>query len=494
MPPHRHRHKKDLNYWLRKLIPSFRSSNRKRIHNSWQPDSGTRFLTLEEVKAAQAESKEREFHLGTSEARSIFDDAKELQRPKIPVQRRKKKKTATYRLRKLFSGIRFRLWNKKRRSSAPSEYKYLTFEDVKGSKSVEDELGSLLPDQDGFKMKHTELLQRSQPSGKHRHKKRRKGFWRRFGFGKKKENSGLINPLGDFGEPDKGRIQVKNYVRTVVNSTAVFMIAYQVSWLFYQMAVMLAASFNKIDSVLYYYEVMFPIGNNSPKWNQSNIIFITLSGPLISLILWIVYRYVLLKRLHPGSQFRLFLVWLNLNSMMLFFGAFVGGAITRQGFGYVVEWLYMNIAFRILFSMVFLTMIMWLNWNIVKLLPETSGPDSWKQNRFAYIMSRLVVPWFIGSGIMIMLKITNVLPQHENIFNYDSINLATLLFAIVPPLFNSKAHPHRIQGRKTYPKVHRSTVFIWVIVALVFIFMIRFGLSRGLYFQMKISMDIGIYH
>jgi hypothetical protein len=179
---------------------------------------------------------------------------------------------------------------------------------------------------------------------------------------------------------------------------------------------------------------------------------------------------------------------------MLFFGAFVGGAITRQGFGYVVEWLYINIAFRILLSLIFLSLIGWLTWSVVRFLPEYSGLDSWKHNRFAFILSRLIVPWVIGGGIMILLKITPAIPQHENIFNYDAFNIATLLFAVVPPLFNSKVRPHLIQGRKTYPRVHRSTVAGWVILAIVFVGIIRIVLIKGLYFQLILGLNLGFYH
>jgi len=261
----------------------------------------------------------------------------------------------------------------------------------------------------------------------------------------------------------------------------------------YQLAVMVVASFSNIDSVLYYYEVMFPVGDSSPKWNQVNIIFITLSGPMISLIMWLIYKFLVFRRYHLKHQMRMLVVWLYLHSMMLFFGAFVGGAITRQGFGYVVDWLYMNIAVRILFSLLFLTVIIWISWKIAQFLPESSGEDSWKNNRIGYILSRLTIPWLLGGSIMILLKLTKVVPQHENIFNYDAFNIATLLFAVVPPLFNTMTRPHLIQNRKTYPRVHRATVAIWLLVAIVLISLIRFGLNTGLHFQMHFSINMNWY-
>ena len=463
------------------------------MRESWEPDPNAKFLTLEEVKAAQAEANQREKAPGQIEPASIFEEAKRPQLPQVLAHRRKRK-TIGYRLNKFFASIGFKLWEKRRTKASPIEYHYLTFEEIKKAKAAQEKFDPVNPPPEFDTLISPGLQQDSRPLHKHKHKRRKRRFWRIFSFRKTKGEPGVNIPLGEFTEKKEENAPLKVYLRSTINSTAIFLIAYQLSWLFYQLAVMIVASFSKIDSVLYYYEVMFPIGNNSPKWNQTNIIFITLSGPLISFIMWSFYRFVFLRNFHMGAQVRLFLVWLYLDSMMLFFGSFVGGAITRQGFGYVVDWLYMNIAFRTLFSLIFLSLIVWFSWNVVRFLPENSGLDSWKHNRFAFVLSRLVVPWFIGGGIMVLLKLTSVLPQHENIFNYDAFTLATLLFAVVPPMFNTKVRPYLIHGRKTYARVHRATVAAWVVVAIAFVLLIRIGLSNGLHFQLIFDLNIGMYH
>ncbi|MBK7172001.1 MAG: hypothetical protein IPH84_01930 [Bacteroidales bacterium] len=326
---------------------------------------------------------------------------------------------------------------------------------------------------------------RSKPSSFHR--------FTRF-FRRKKENPVILPGVADLIDTEKPKLNFGAHIRPVIISTAAFMIAYQLVWLVYQFAVMVVASFNEIDSVLYYYEVMFPIGNTSPKWTQSSIIFITLAGPLFSLIMWAVYRHVILRRFKIGATWRLFFVWLTLGSMMMFFGAFVAGAITRQGFGFVVNWLYMSIAFRIFFSMIFLSFIIWLSWNIVRFLPESSGSDSWKNNRFQFVFSRLILPWLIGGSIMVMLKVTYVVPQHDNIFDYDLIILGSYLFAVVPPLFNSKTKPHHQQNRKTYPRFHRTSAVKWSLIAILFVLIVRFGILDGIHFLLRIGLDMGWYH
>ncbi len=317
--------------------------------------------------------------------------------------------------------------------------------------------------------------------------------WGIFGFwGRKKEIKPVFTPVYDeLINPDIIKVSWQDYIRPVLNSTAWFMIAYQVSWLFYQFAVMLAASFYRIDSVLFYYELMFPIGSNSQKWTPGNIIQISLAGPFFCLTVWAFLKLTLHSKIHLGAQLRTFLVWMYLNTMMLFFGAFVGGAITLEGFGYVIDWLFMSTAIRLILSVVFLCIIVWLSWKVVLFLPESSRTDSWKNNRPRFIFSRLIIPWFLGAGIMTLLKIPNAITQHENIFDYDTINLATLLFAVVPPLFNSETRPRLMRKSRLKPGMKKAIPFIVAAAAILVVLLFRFVLSYGLYFNLV--MDLNIY-
>jgi len=490
MPRHRRHHRRNARYYLKKIFPFLFRLKKYRGTPIEAASPETKFLTMKEIKAAQAEALGTVMPVHDPGAPTIIGSNQMQQRPPIPLHR-KRYRGFGGKLNKLFHLLTFRTFRKKHSSS--KEIKYLSREEVKQAKENLGPFRSRSSDEREDQVQAIHLnQQKSGKKPKHRRKHRRSIFRRLFRRKPKEEPTPVIIP-GEIPEEEKPKTSVWIYLRPILNSTAMFMIAYQLCWFLYQLTVMILASFSHIDSVLYYYEVMFPVGNYSPKWTQSNIIFITLSGPLVSLIMWAIYRYVMLRRFHPGQQMRIFLVWLCLNSMMLFFGAFVGGAITRQGFGYVVDWLYMNVAIRILFSLIFLMIIIWLSWKIARFLPESSGADSWKTNRYGFILSRLVIPWFIGSGIMVLLKLTDVIPQHENIFNYDALTLATLLFAVVPPLFNNKDRPHLIQNRKTYPRVHRTTVAFWIMIAVMLVTLVRIGLSTGLHFELSISFNLGWY-
>lgn len=326
-------------------------------------------------------------------------------------------------------------------------------------------------------------------------KRKPKRWWHLFGHSKNKGQvsleQALLMPLRA-DKVAKPKIMYREYIRPAINSTALFVLAYLIVWLTYQLAVMVQASLSHIDSVLYYYEVMFPIGNYSRLWSSFNIILITIAGPLLSVFMGILYYYVFLGRRNPGPQMRLFLVWLYLLSMAFFFGAFVAGMITHQGFGYVADWLYMNIVFRIGVSLIFLLILGFMGWNAVKLLPEVSGPDSFKRSRTAFVLSRLSVPWLIGSALMFLLRRTSFVPQHPNILAYDLIIIGSMAFPVIAAIFNKRERP------RFFKNSHRSTstgsIMASVIAAIVLAFLVRVGLSDGLYFQFRISLDVGKYH
>jgi len=191
----------------------------------------------------------------------------------------------------------------------------------------------------------------------------------------------------------------------------------------------------------------------------------------------------------------MFLVWMYLISMMLFFGAFVGGAITLEGFGYVIDWLFMSVALRLIFSLIFISMIIALSWKVVSFLPETSRTSSWKNNRHFFVLSRLVIPWVLGSGIMTLLKLTDNITQHANIFDYDTINLVTLAFAVIPPVFNSVTRPQVNRRRKKVNQKLRDTLpVIWVSAAIVVVVLFRVILSFGIYFKLILNLKMNFYN
>lgn len=374
--------------------------------------------------------------------------------------------------------------------SADAEARFQKINDLRSTKA-EQPSDSTSPDKGQRHHHHQKHIHRS------RIHKWKSFLMRKLKFSRKKSSATPSFPFEN--DPNslpvlEKKVPWTNYIKPALTSTAMFVVAYQLSWFFYQLAVMVTASFFRIDSVLYYYEVMFPEGSDSLKWSPEKIIIITLSGPFLALVGWIILRFILKMKERYGAHLRMFLVWMYLISMMMFFGAFVGGAITLEGFGYVIDWLFMSIALRLILSLIFISMIMALSWKVVSFMPESTHSHSWRNNKRKYVLSRLIVPWFLGAGIMIMLKITNNITQHERIFDYDVINLATLVFAVIPPFLNSRSRPQMIRKRKVNQRLKSELPVFWIAGAIVLVMLFRIVLSYGIFFRLIFSLNLNFYN
>ncbi len=245
-----------------------------------------------------------------------------------------------------------------------------------------------------------------------------------------KENEALS------GETLKNKIDedLSKLLNKFGNSLAMFMGTYFIVWFIYQLSVMYTASLFNIPSVLKYYELKFLAPNTSPLWTESNIIEITFTGPLISFILGFIAFIVLKTISELKQQLKLFLMWFCINSLAQFFGAFVAGFITRQGFGYVIAWMFIPYPVSLIISIVFLSLMVYLGILLVPVLLSKSGSLLNEADKLLYILSMFTLPWLIGTGLLMCLKIPNTHPQHENIFSYDVIILLSMAFVTIPPL------------------------------------------------------------
>jgi hypothetical protein len=306
-------------------------------------------------------------------------------------------------------------------------------------------------------------------------------------------------PFDPFGKKEvssqgsKSKVMtIRHFAVYVFNSTVLFLITYVIALLTYQFAVIFAASFFSIDSVLYYYEVFFPIGNSSPLWTPHNIIFITLSGPMVSLIMGLVYYKLLLPKDGFSPVARLFFLWLSFHSFNLFFGAYVAGVITDQGFGYVVNWLYLGVIIKFTVAIFSLFALMVIGFYATKPLLETSNSSHRvsKKNRPYFILNQALIPWFIGGLILVLIKIPDKHPQHENIIVYDLIVLSTLVFTVLPTFFNKKA---KVDKLRIKAKKRIKFEWLFMLFAILLILAYRLGLADGLYFYIRMAFRVTPY-
>jgi hypothetical protein len=307
------------------------------------------------------------------------------------------------------------------------------------------------------------------------------------------------NPFDPFMDRDNNEksdssiIRFQKYFVYSFNSTVIFLISYITAYLIYQLAVIVVASFYDIDSVLFYYEVMFPIGDASPKWSAFNIIAITLSGPLVSVVLAFVYYKLIVKKKDIPPLAKLFFLWLTFHSFNMFFGAFVAGVVTNQGFGYVANWMFFGIVLKILFSLLALFALAYIGYRATGQLLATSNSVSRinKHNKDFFILAQAIIPWLVGSVILVFIKIPDQAPQHQNIIVYDLIIVGSLVLLVFATLINRDAKPAVVVNAKRREKSRLSWLFI--LLAILAIVFYRIALAPGLHFVIKLIFDVSFY-
>ena len=322
-----------------------------------------------------------------------------------------------------------------------------------------------------------------------RHRRKRSFFSRLFGTHKKRSPKTLEVPV--FSKPEERhrstrKIRVGRNFMNALNSTVMFVLAFIIVYLFYQMTVIFTASQFGISGVLYYYQVFWPIGNSSPLWfPYYKIILITGSGPFFCLILGLLFfRVFAVRTQNPVTK--LFFLWIAFHALNMFFGAFVAGVTTNDGFGYVALWLYMNIVFRILFSLIFLFALAAFGYHATKLFLETAqSPLMLKsENRREFLLFQVLLPGILG-GLIIMLVRTPINPP------YYIILLFTIFASTITAFLNRKAKPDHL---KYFPKHHGKRLQLgYLIVMLGFLLGFRLGLEHGLHFIIRMSMTISIF-
>jgi len=320
---------------------------------------------------------------------------------------------------------------------------------------------------------------------KHFKKKKRRArieFIRIFFPNYKKSKNLPLEELKDDKKADQIKQHEKNYFTYTVNSTIVFIIAYLLVYLLNQITILIVASNWKLDSVLLYYDLAF--NDYSPLWSRNNILIVTSSGPIICLLVGFLFYRFFSNRKKVKGILKLFFLWIALHSLNLFLGAWATGISFDEGFGYVPAWLYLNVFWQIFVALIFLFLLGTVGFYAAPKFLDTSKSlyRIRSENKGKFLLYQALLPWLIGSIIIILTKIPNNMP-------YDTANLITMFIAVVPVLFNRSAKP-----TTSFEKEKKSTKIKWLLVVLfiALILAYRIGLNNGLHIILDYMFDISL--
>ncbi len=268
----------------------------------------------------------------------------------------------------------------------------------------------------------------------------------------------------------------------MVNSLLIFVATYVLVYLFYWLTSMLVASVYGLDSTLYYYDLKF--NDHSTLWNRFNILLVTGIPPFFCLFLGLFLLRVVFKHRRLIGLQKLFVLWTSFHLFNHFFGALPSGIITSEGFGYVAAWMYMNTAFKFMFSIISLFVLGLIGYYSAEKILETS--DSLNrikpENRTAFFLLQMLIPWFLGTVIMLLLR----LPRGFE-YPYETLMFFSMMFLVIPPFFNPRVKP-RLNLLKV-KKVRKINIG-YLAMMLALLLFLRIVLGIGLHFMIKIDISV----
>lgn len=261
----------------------------------------------------------------------------------------------------------------------------------------------------------------------------------------------------------------------LINSTAAYIFTYLLSYLFYQLITLVSAHLLGIPADLYYYEILYGIPNLSPEWTHGRMLVVSGLAPVLSMVAGYFLLFNVARNYPWKHQYLMLVLWLGFHMSNAFLGGFLAGTITDHGFGYALDVLFWPVFFiYILLSLIGLISLVLLGRIFTESFLRTNSSGYWfkRKNRRQFLVFTLAVPWLIGSILMVLIKYTDKIPQHDFIAIHDLILSMTMVFLIVPMFFkigNAKVHTGAVSGER------KQTIW-WSLIISTIVFLLLFRL------------------
>jgi len=160
----------------------------------------------------------------------------------------------------------------------------------------------------------------------------------------------------------------------------VFILSFFANFLAIQFAKFIAALYYHIPSSWSQGKLVFNIPDTSALWTYSSVISIYIAGPILLLVIGVIFLFLHRKTKDKSSVAALLYLWIYINALILFFGNFLAGIFTDRGFGYIFGWLYIPKYIEIPFG-IFSVFMIWIighsaGKKIIPFLPKKVFYDS----------------------------------------------------------------------------------------------------------------------
>ena len=131
-----------------------------------------------------------------------------------------------------------------------------------------------------------------------------------------------------------------------------------------------------------------------------------------------------------------------------------------------------------------------VSWQYARFILETRPLRKHGSNIPFILLNRMILPYVIGTLLLIVIKRPDSIPQHPYIYDYDCFILASGLFFAIPPLFNKKLKPAPQEYKSSSVKYQLFKTLSLILLSFGIVALYRLGLSDGLYVYLKFAVNV----
>ncbi len=210
----------------------------------------------------------------------------------------------------------------------------------------------------------------------------------------------------------------------LINYTLIYLLAGFLNYLIFQLASIYVGSYlceMPLKWTSYIVEARIP----EAAWDMYRVTRFFTYPSYLSLVIAIIFSFLFLKQYHKKGLLKIFYLWMAIHAFNLFAGHIITGLITKEGFYYPLLWKRASDLIIILIgvlSVAFLVVFGCFYTRAVFLIAFSRSFVENYQKRNMYLLKLFVIPWIIGSILLIAVKLDfnyfYEFPQFEWLINF----------------------------------------------------------------------------
>jgi hypothetical protein len=266
-----------------------------------------------------------------------------------------------------------------------------------------------------------------------------------------------------------------------LNSLSLYILSYLTIYVAGQLITIFGAFQFRYKTILYYYKIYYNI--DSGDWFADAVKVLYSIPPLTGLFFGIIFLIIYHNVKQKAGLLKVFFLWGYIHGFTIFFSAVLWGTLLNKGFGYVITYLYYSDTGKMIFSILAIFFLFVVG--LMSARPFQVSANCYyafldRSNRRFFMVSQVLVPAFLGTVLLILLKIpNNFYIGTKDLVVHESLMLLTVFLGILP-IMATYANYNELffEEEEKRVRLSRAGLILMIIVVLVF----RIGLSKGIPF------------